>query len=75
MAAIVVLAGLGRTQVRLVADPGVTENVHLLGVAATFGSFELRMHNRPLPANPKTSALTVYSAVRALGSHVLPLVV
>ena len=66
--ATVALAGIGfdDTQVTLMADPEASGNSHQIEAAGTLFDLDYITKGAALPDNPKTSALTAYSAVRTL---------
>ncbi len=68
VAAAVALAGIGfdDTQAELIADADISENIHQILAEGEFGSFEFTISGKPLPDNPKSSALAAMSVVSSL---------
>ena len=62
------LAGIGydATTVRVIADPGISRNVHQIEVRGGFGVLNVRVENLPSPENSMTSYLAVLSAIATL---------
>lgn len=62
------LAGLGvrKTNVKIIADPNVTKNIHHIEAEGGFGQFEVTVTNTPSPDNAKTSYLTALSILSVL---------
>lgn len=75
VAATLALAGVGMrdTAVRVIADPGVDANTHVISVKGPSGTFHARIVNAPSPDNPKTSAIVAFSVVNAVRQYFSPL--
>lgn len=71
VAAAVALAGLGfeETQVELIADPGVSTNIHEVRATGAFGSLQFTVSGHGLPGNPRSSALAAMSIVAELSER------
>lgn len=55
-----------KVRVKIISDPRVHRNVHEIAVKWKFGQMFLQFSNDPHPDNPKTSALSAWSAIRLL---------
>ena len=68
LAATIALAGAGfeRTTVRLVADPAATGNSGAIDAEGAYGRLSVRIGGVAMAGNPRTSAVTALSIVRAI---------
>jgi aspartate dehydrogenase len=64
------LAGLGpdKTIVKIISDPTIKKNSHMIEAAGSFGKLSLKVENDPMPNNPKTSYLAALSVLSSLKS-------
>jgi len=72
--ATIALAGLGfeKTSVSLIADPDVSRNMHRVQATGPNVALDYETSSGTLSSNPRTSALTVQSAYRALKLRAYP---
>jgi aspartate dehydrogenase len=68
VSAVLSLAGIGpkKTRVRIVTSPEYTKNTHEVEIVGDCGRITTRTDNVPSKANPKTSALAIFSAIATL---------
>ena len=75
VAAVLGLAGIGmyKTQVRIIACPGVRKNIHEILIESKAAKIFTRTENILHPQNPKTSYLAVLSAIATLEQILQPI--
>lgn len=68
IAAVLSMAGVGfdRTQLKVVADPLIKRNTHVIEIRGVTGDLSIKLENVPAPDNPKTAWLACYSALAAM---------
>lgn len=59
--------GFDQVRVQMVGDPAATRVRHVVAASGTAGAYELSFENAASPDNPRTSAVTAYSVLRAVG--------
>lgn len=68
VALVLAIAGIGmhETKVRIIVDPDVKRNTHMIEAQGDFGKMQLQVENHPMAANPKTSMLAALSILSVL---------
>lgn len=66
--------GLDKTEVELVSDPSVVANCHEIHASGDFGLIMIKIENRPLESNPKSSELAALALVRLAENEVADII-
>lgn len=68
VAATIAISGIGfdRTEVKIIADPGVQRNKQMIEVRGRFGEMRIEMKNQPSTTNPRTSYMAPLSAIAVI---------
>ena len=71
------MSGLGfeRTEITLVADPRTTENIGRIEAFGRLGTLTVELRGGATVENPRTSAVTAYSILRAIDNEANLLVI
>ena len=64
--------GFDRVGVKMVGDPAAVRVRHVVSASGGAGNYELSFENAASPDNPRTSAVTAYSVLRAIGDICRP---
>ena len=64
--------GFDGVRVQMVGDPAATRVRHVVTASGEAGNYELSFENAASPDNPRTSAVTAYSVLRAVGDICRP---
>jgi len=77
VAAAVALAGIGfdDTTVELIADAGISKNIHRIEAVGDFGTMHFEITGNTLPDNPRSSALAAMSVVSNIEQLSQPIVI
>ncbi len=70
VSALLSIAGLGaiNTTVKIIADPNIKKNIHIIKANGKFGNLYIKIENVTTHNNPRTSKLAILSAVECLSS-------
>jgi aspartate dehydrogenase len=77
VAAAVSLAGIGldRTEVRVIADPGIQRNQHEVVAEGAFGRLRFEIQGIPSDDNPKTGRIVAMSILHTLLQRSAPIAI
>lgn len=67
--------GLDRTLVRIIVDPTISRNMHEIHFSGKSGSFKIEVCGNPSADNPRTSALTAFSVIKAIRNLTSPVII